>query len=408
MSPIVSRWTHFKFLHDTYTHILHHVIISPWRGWWELRRIEWVTRDQAPQVLGDLLWHKRSCRQGTYRCFYFLTLWLCLFWLFTLQRLGPEETARNKHIHKTRRWRVLAGTPSKIGLSSGSQTLRWSPGKCLFRKKGVPFPPSTPINLFRFLTTAPDSILVDKTPTHNTHLCNTVCSQARNASHALGSRIRFLSCRLPRANHLRHSPFLPPRHQNTHHDRDNTIISKNTQYIISLSRLSQSTSSAIKNHSGVKTCRVAETRARQLHKLWAQRTCDRLKDRSLCWRSTSIIWCAGKNLDKKITELLTLKKWRHLEKLAQLVCWILNYQGRPTSNRRCMSTIAWKALQILTSKMDSYKRCWLHHCMFRKLLGNPMHCFHLNKETWSGILCSKTLIRRIWEDLFLNVTKSTY
>ena len=31
---------------------------------------------------------------------------------------------------------------------------------------------------------------------------------------------------------------------------------------MNLSRLSQSTSSAIKNHSGVKTCRVAETRAR--------------------------------------------------------------------------------------------------------------------------------------------------
>ena len=28
---------------------------------------------------------------------------------------------------------------------------------------------------------------VDRTPTHNTHLCSTVCSQARNASHALGS-----------------------------------------------------------------------------------------------------------------------------------------------------------------------------------------------------------------------------
>ena len=30
------------------------------------------------------------------------------------------------------------------------------------------------------------------------------------------------------------------------------------------------------------------------HNLWAQRTCDRLKDRSSCWRSTSIKWCDGK------------------------------------------------------------------------------------------------------------------
>ena len=29
---------------------------------------------------------------------------------------------------------------------------------------------------------------VDRTPTHNTHLCSTVCSQARKAHHALGSR----------------------------------------------------------------------------------------------------------------------------------------------------------------------------------------------------------------------------
>ena len=56
--------------------------------------------------------------------------------------------------------------------------------------------------------------------------------------------------------------FFPPRHQNTHHNRDNTIYSKNTHYIINLSKTSQSTSSAIKNHSGGKTCRVAETRAK--------------------------------------------------------------------------------------------------------------------------------------------------
>ena len=126
---------------------------------------------------------------------------------------------------------------------------------------------------------------VDRTPTHNTHLCSTVCSQARNASHALGSRLHnifvrlkrichlvrtcltlccSLTCRLPRAHHLLHSLFLLPRHQNTHYNQDNTISSKNTQYIMHISMLSKSTSSAIKNHSGVKTCRVAETSARQL------------------------------------------------------------------------------------------------------------------------------------------------
>ena len=122
-----------------------------------------------------------------------------------------------------------------------------------------------------------------------THLCSAVCSQARNAHHALGSshtdcsvifvrleRICHLVLHMshpfvvaspavsPRAHHLPHSLFLPPRHKNTQHNRYNTIHSENTQYIMHISKLSQSTSSAIKNHSGVKTCRVAETRARQL------------------------------------------------------------------------------------------------------------------------------------------------
>ena len=71
-----------------------------------------------------------------------------------------------------------------------------------------------------------------------------------------------LTCRSPRAHLLSHSLFLLPRHQNTHYNRDNTIYSKNTQYIINPSKTFQSTSGAIKNHSGVKTCRVAETRAK--------------------------------------------------------------------------------------------------------------------------------------------------
>ena len=43
----------------------------------------------------------------------------------------------------------------------------------------------------------------------------------------------------------------------------------------------------------------------------------------------------------------------------------------------------------------------------RKLWGNPMHCSHLSRETWSGVLCSETIIRRIWEDLFLKETRMT-
>ena len=49
---------------------------------------------------------------------------------------------------------------------------------------------------------------VDRTPTHNTHLCSTVCSQARSAHHALGSReqpkhdLHFIFVRLKRICHL--------------------------------------------------------------------------------------------------------------------------------------------------------------------------------------------------------------
>ena len=73
-----------------------------------------------------------------------------------------------------------------------------------------------------------------------------------------------LTCRLQRYHHLPYSLFLLPRHKNTQHNRYNMINSESTQYITHISKLSQSTSCAIKNHSGGKTCRVAETRERQL------------------------------------------------------------------------------------------------------------------------------------------------
>ena len=70
------------------------------------------------------------------------------------------------------------------------------------------------------------------------------------------------TCRAPRAHILPHSLFFLPRHQNTHYNRDNTIYSKNTQCIINLSKNAWSESNGIKNHSGVKTSRVAEPPAK--------------------------------------------------------------------------------------------------------------------------------------------------
>ena len=82
---------------------------------------------------------------------------------------------------------------------------------------------------------------VDKTPTHNTHLCSTVCPQARIAQLtrlAQGPARLWcdpclihccsLTCLSPRARHLPHSLFLLPRHKNTQHNRNNTIDLQDT------------------------------------------------------------------------------------------------------------------------------------------------------------------------------------
>ena len=59
------------------------------------------------------------------------------------------------------------------------------------------------------------------------------------------------------------------RHKSALQGRHNKSNSGNTPYIPHISKLPQSTSCAIENHSGVKTCRVAETRAPQLTQKWA-------------------------------------------------------------------------------------------------------------------------------------------
>ena len=114
-------------------------------------------------------------------------------------------------------------------------------------------------------------------------------------------------------------------------------------YIPHISKLTRLTSCAIKNHSGVKTCGVAETRAQQLPQIKSKElaTVSRIEAYS---GDPNQLYDVQENLEKKITELRSPKKWRNLENLGRLVCRILNYQRRPTSNRRCISTIPWKAL----------------------------------------------------------------
>ena len=132
---------------------------------------------------------------------------------------------------------------------------------------------------------------------------------------------------------------------------------ENTQYVPHISKLTPSTSGAIKNHSGVKTCRVAEnprTTTPTGYEPTELATVSRIEAYS---GDPYQYMMYKKNLEKKITELRSPKKWRNLEKLGQPACRILQYGRRPTSNRTCISTIPWKALQILISKMESYKKC---------------------------------------------------
>ena len=103
--------------------------------------------------------------------------------------------------------------------------------------------------------------------THRTRLargsshtnCSVIFVRLKRVCHLVRTCLTFccwLTCLAPRAHLLPHSP----RHQNTHHNRHNTIYSKNTQCIINLSKQSWSIASlSRRTHSGVKTCRVTET-----------------------------------------------------------------------------------------------------------------------------------------------------
>ena len=163
------------------------------------------------------------------------------------------------------------------------------------------------------------AVSVDRTPTHNTLLCSTVCSQARNASQVLGSR--FKNCnifmRLKRVCHLVctcypclsliHPPFpkstlsssstllSTTRPAHALHSGQHGHLQEH-QYIINF----QSTSSAIKNHSGVRTCRVAETRAQQLPQVFEPTELAALSRTEA--HSGDPCQMFKKNLEKKITE----------------------------------------------------------------------------------------------------------
>ena len=106
---------------------------------------------------------------------------------------------------------------------------------------------------------------------------------------------------------LSHSSFYHYT-KNMQHNRFNMINSKNTQYIMHISKLFQSTSSATNNHSGVKTCRVAETRARQLPQVVSPKSLRLSRGSKIVLEIHSNYMMHRKDLEKKITELRSPKK----------------------------------------------------------------------------------------------------
>ena len=117
-------------------------------------------------------------------------------------------------------------------------------------------------------------------------------------------------------------------------------------YILNISKVTRSTSYAIKSHSGVKNCRVAETRAQQLPQVMSPKNL-----RPSRW--SKII------LEIHINYMMYRKK---LGEDDHQVCIVEEVEefgkiDQPSSNRRCTSTTQWKALQIQILKMGSYKKC---------------------------------------------------
>ena len=110
----------------------------------------------------------------------------------------------------------------------------------------------------------------------------------------------------PRALPLLHLPILPHN--------------ENTQCIPHISKLSQSKSCAIKNHSGVKTCRVAENRAQQLPTGYEPKEIATVSRIEAYSGDSYQSYDVQENFGEE--DHRAPKKWRNFEKLGRLVCRI--------------------------------------------------------------------------------------
>ena len=190
----------------------------------------------------------------------------------SLKPIRPEHQQRQRHdqhfeggenfdyyVDRKNGWRYYREPRRNPPAASSSSTSQWQTSQ--WQTSWSSWQPTSSEKWwwFRFpgRNSRKSTVSVDKTPTHNTHLCSTVCSQARNAQTtrlaqgpaqelqchlcALEKSLVIwcvsglihgccLTCLSLRALHLPHSLFLL-RHKNTQHNRYKKSISENTQYI---------------------------------------------------------------------------------------------------------------------------------------------------------------------------------
>ena len=96
---------------------------------------------------------------------------------------------------------------------------------------------------------------------------------------------------------------------------------ENIQYIPHISKLPRLTSGAIKNHSDVKTCRVAETRAQQLPQVLSRKNFRPSRESKLILEIH-----INSLMHKKSCRRRSASSNHNLEKLGHTACPIVNYQ----------------------------------------------------------------------------------
>ena len=229
---------------------------------------------------------------------------------------------------------------------------------------------------------------VDRTPTHNTHLCSTVWSQARKRTprawlkshglHFIFVRLKrichlvrtcltpccSLTCFFPRAYHLPHSLFFHnTRTRSTIGTTGSTPRTPSATCTCPISPSRQAAPSRI-----TLAWKSAEWRKRAQnirHRLWAQRAGDCPQGSR---RKQIHINCMmyRRNLEKEDHGAPITEEVKELGEIGTA--------GSPNSKISETSYIQSKmrfndSLESIadSSKMENYKRCWLHHCMPRKL-----------------------------------------